>query len=70
MTGRKMTDEDEVILHKLLGQKVPPSRPIGFPPAVENLLDDVEYLLELPEDEFLSRDENTTSSPFKLAFLY
>ena len=56
-----MTDEDEVILHKLLGQKVPPSRPIGFPPAVENLLDDVEYLLELPEDEFLSRDENMNS---------
>lgn len=44
---------DEIIVQKLLGRKVPPTRPLGFPPGVENLIDDVEYLLELPHDDFL-----------------
>ena len=37
------------VLHTLLGKKVPPACPLGLPPGAEDLLDDVEYLLKIPE---------------------
>lgn len=53
----KLTAEDEVLVKRLLGQEVPPSRPIGLPPSVKTLLDDVDSFLEINDDHFLWRDE-------------
>ena len=49
----KLTAEDEVLVQRLLGQEVPPSRPIGFPPSVKTMLDDVDSFLEINDDHFL-----------------
>ena len=49
------------VLHSLLGKKISPACPLGLPPGAEDLLDDVDYLLEIPDE---SRDYFTHLQDF------
>jgi hypothetical protein len=43
---------EDRILYSLLGRNVPSACPLGPPPGSEDLFDDVDYLLEIPEEPF------------------
>ena len=43
---------EDRVLHALLGRDIPASCPLGHPPGSEDLFDDVDYLMSIPEKAF------------------
>lgn len=43
---------EDRVLYTLLGRNIPTACPLGHPPGAEDLFDDVDYLMEIPEEPF------------------